>query len=184
MAKFSPSVVSVALALSLLLVQKSAPGRVSPATTPVAAPTAQPPSPAQDFLDAHNKARAEVGVAPLQWNPKLANATSRLVRYQRDKMGCKFAELKSGAYGANQLLASGEAVTPPTVVETWVAEKKYYDYDNNSCVPEHMCGVYTQVVWSRSLELGCAQVGCAKERAFLTICFYFPAGNVVGEKPY
>uniref|UniRef100_A0A5B7BX51 Putative STS14 protein-like n=1 Tax=Davidia involucrata TaxID=16924 RepID=A0A5B7BX51_DAVIN len=146
---------------------------------PVAAPNAT-----QEFLDTHNQARAEVGVGPLEWSEKLANATSLLVRYQRDKKGCNFAELSAGKYGGNQLWASGATVTPRMAVEEWVAEKKYYNYGNNSCAPDHRCGVYTQVVWRKSLELGCAQATCGKEHASLTICFYNPPGNVIGESPY
>ncbi|XP_052198026.1 STS14 protein [Diospyros lotus] len=150
------------------------------ATTPPPAP----PSASQEFLDPHNQARAAVGVAPLKWSDMLANATSRLVRYQRDKKGCQFAELSSGKYGGNQLWSSGMPVPPRAAVETWVAEKQYYNYTDNSCEPNRKCGVYTQVVWSKSLELGCAQASCAKDQSTLTICFYNPPGNVIGERPY
>lgn len=149
------------------------------ATTPAALPAA-----AQEFLDAHNKARAEVGVGPLKWSPMLAKETSLLVRYQRNKQNCNFANLTSGKYGGNQLWASGMAVTPRMAVDNWVAEKKFYNYANNSCVGDHKCGVYTQVVWKQSLELGCAQATCSNGPATLTICFYNPPGNVIGEKPY
>lgn len=139
---------------------------------------------AKEFLDTHNQARAAVGVAPLEWSPKLANATSLLVRSQRDKMRCQFASIKPGTYGANQMWSGGETVTPREAVEEWVKEKSYYNHANNSCVPNHRCGVYTQVVWRNSSELGCAQASCVKEKASLTICFYNPPGNIVGESPY
>lgn len=151
-----------------------------------AAPTqsSSPSSSAQEFLAAHNRARAEVGVPPLKWSSSLANATSRLVRYQRNKMACQFANLKSGKYGANQLMAQGMAVTPRLAVETWVKEKQFYNRAANSCAPNHRCGVYTQVVWRKTTEVGCAQGVCGKAQTSLTICFYFPAGNVIGEGPY
>lgn len=152
----------------------------SPGTTvPVALPSA-----ARDFLEAHNQARAAVGVGPLKWTEMLANATSKLVRYQRDKMGCQFANLTNSKFGGNQLWASGMTVTPRMVVDHWVQEKNYYNHTDNSCAPNHSCGVYTQVVWKNSLELGCAQATCVKEQASLTICFYNPPGNVIGESPY
>ncbi|KAL3525755.1 hypothetical protein ACH5RR_014127 [Cinchona calisaya] len=138
----------------------------------------------QEYLDAHNQARSEVGVGPLKWSEGLAKSASLTARYQRDKQNCTFANLTSSKYGGNQLWAGGLAVTPRTAVETWVAEKKFYDYANNSCAPDHRCGVYTQVVWKNSLELGCGQAQCAKQQSSLTICFYNPPGNVVGEKPY
>ncbi|XVF17796.1 hypothetical protein REPUB_Repub10bG0154800 [Reevesia pubescens] len=139
---------------------------------------------AREFLEAHNQARSAVGVGPLKWSEQLGNATSLLARYQRNKMGCQFANLTADhKYGANQLWGSGAAVTPRMAVDTWVKEKDYYDYATNSCAPNHRCGVYTQVVWKNSSELGCAQATC-KDQVILTICFYNPPGNFVGEKPY
>ncbi|KAJ7944362.1 Pathogenesis-related protein 1 [Quillaja saponaria] len=155
-----------------------------------AAPEPEPePAPvlssaAREFLDAHNQAREAVGVASITWSKKLANATSRLVRYQRNQMGCKFANLTSGQYGGNQLWASGLTVTPRMAVDTWVKEKDYYNHTDNTCLPNHRCGVYTQVVWRKSLELGCSLATCVKEQASLTICFYNPPGNIIGESPY
>lgn len=148
-----------------------------------------PPPPltaaAREFLEAHNQARAAVGVEPLRWSEQVANVTSKLARYQRVKTGCQFANLTAGKYGANQLLARGSAaVTPRMAVEEWVKQKQFYNHADNSCAPNHRCGVYTQVVWRKSVELGCAQATCVKEQASLTICFYNPPGNYVGESPY
>ncbi|KAK7386497.1 hypothetical protein VNO78_26770 [Psophocarpus tetragonolobus] len=149
-----------------------------------AAVSAAVPAAAREFLEAHNQARAAVGVEALRWSEQVANVTSKMVRYQRDKMGCQFANLTAGKYGANQLWARGTAVTPRMAVEEWVKQKQFYNHSDNSCVPNHRCGVYTQVVWRKSLELGCAQATCVKDQASLTICFYNPPGNYVGESPY
>lgn len=152
---------------------------------PVSAePPAAVPAAAKEFLEAHNEARASVGVQPLRWSEQMANTTGRLVRYQRDRMACQFANLTPGKYGANQLLARGEAVTPRMAVEEWVKQRQFYNHTGNTCAPNHRCGVYTQVVWKKSLELGCAQATCPKQQASLTICFYNPPGNYIGESPY
>lgn len=91
---------------------------------PVSAePPAAVPAAAKEFLEAHNEARASVGVQPLRWSEQMANTTGRLVRYQRDRMACQFANLTAGKYGANQLLARGEAVTPRMAVEEWVKQR-------------------------------------------------------------
>ncbi|KAE8655122.1 STS14 protein [Hibiscus syriacus] len=140
------------------------PGSMAPSTLPSAA---------REFLGAHNQARAAVGVGPLKWGAQLPNATALLARYQRNKMGCQFANLKDHKYGANQLWGSGAAVPPRTAVDTWLKEKTYYDYASNSCAPNHRCGVYKQVAWKNSTELGCAQATC-KDQISLTICFYNP----------
>ncbi|KAF5193019.1 Pathogenesis-related protein [Thalictrum thalictroides] len=142
------------------------------------------PLPPSEFLLAHNKARSAVGVGPLQWSKKLANDTSRLVRYQRNKMSCNFAEMKLTKYGMNQFWASYMAVTPRTAVESWVEKKKYYNHTTNTCAKSQNCGVYKQVVWRKSIEFGCAQAKCSKDHVTLTICLYDPPGNVIGQKPY
>lgn len=142
------------------------------------------PAAAREFLEAHNLARAAVGVAPLKWSEKLGNGTNRVVRFQRNKMGCQFANLTSSKYGANQLWGSGMAVTPRMAVDAWVSEKAFYNHADNSCAPNHRCGVYKQVVWRKSLELGCAQATCVKQQVTLTVCFYDPPGNIIGESPY
>ena len=102
-------------------------------TTTQPPPEAAIPADGQEYLDAHNKARAEVGVGPLKWNFQLAKATSLMVRYQRDRQNCRFANLTSGKYGGNQMWATGETVTPRKVVDNWVSEKEFYTYANNSC---------------------------------------------------
>lgn len=138
---------SVLLSLVLLAVCHGSVQAVrSMATKPSPTPAAAAlPAASQEFLDSHNEARAEVGVGPLRWSQALANLTSRLVRYQRDKMGCQFANLTDGKYGGNQLMASGQVVAPRAAVEEWVKEKGFYNHTDNSCNPNHQCGVYTQV---------------------------------------
>ncbi|XP_027362664.1 STS14 protein-like [Abrus precatorius] len=163
-------------ALAIFLVSATAPEPAPPPPTLTAA--------AREFLEAHNEARGAVGVEPLKWSEKLANLTSLLVRYQRNKKGCEFANLTASKYGGNQLWAGMMAVTPSAAVEEWVKEKDFYIHANNTCVSKHECGVYTQVVWRNSTELGCSQATCVKEQASLTICFYDPPGNVIGETPY
>ncbi|KAL6526224.1 sts14 protein [Orobanche minor] len=180
------SISSAFTALLLLTCQCSAqPTRPLPAAgSTLATPPAPPSSDSQEYLEVHNQARSEVGVTPLQWSSALARSASLTVRLQRDKENCSFANLSKSRYGGNQLWAGGIRATPRAAVEAWVAEKKFYDYEKNSCEPNHRCGTYTQVVWKQSAEVGCAQAACLKEQSSLTVCVYNPPGNVVGEKPY
>ncbi|KAL5557202.1 hypothetical protein UlMin_039438 [Ulmus minor] len=149
-------------------------------------PSPSPPlsTAAREYLEAHNQARSAVGVPPLKWSEALAKSSSLLARYQRNNNECQFANSTGSKYGINQLYAGGQTVTPRMAVDNWVAEKQYYNHTANSCVENRPCGVYTQVVWRKSLELGCAQASCAKQQTSLTICFYDPPGNYVGESPY
>ncbi|KAJ0981783.1 hypothetical protein J5N97_010049 [Dioscorea zingiberensis] len=156
----------------------------SSASAPAAQPSPKtPPNATEQFLTAHNNARAAVNVAPLSWSRNLYSDASRFVRYQRNEKGCEFADLASSPYGANQAWASYPA-GPLEVVGSWVEGKQYYDHAKNTCEAGKECGTYTQVVWRKTTQVGCAQVTCAKEGATLTICLYFPHGNVQGQSPY
>ncbi|CAA6663047.1 unnamed protein product [Spirodela intermedia] len=131
----------------------------------------------------HNAARAAVGVPPLLWSPNLTAEADRLARRQ---VNCTLAELSGGAaYGVNQAWASYRA-TPAEVVALWVSEQAYYNHTANSCSAGHECGTFTQVVWRRSEELGCAQNLCGGADAgpVFTICLYHPPGNFLGQRPY
>lgn len=141
------------------------------------------PNATEEFLLGQNRARATVHLGPLKWSQKLAKEASRLVTYQRDKRICQFANLSSSEYGANQARGS-YPMSPRQAVDLWVSQMQFYNHTKNLCAPTHDCSVYTQVVWKRTLEVGCAQASCVKEATSLAICFYFPPGNVEGESPY
>nr|ADE75973.1 unknown [Picea sitchensis] len=138
------------------------------------------------FLDAHNKERATlVGVPPLRWNNGIASYASRFARSQRDHDHCEMKQSGTGKYGENLLWGKGRPMTPSEAVQSWIDEKKFYDYKTNSCLQaDQHCGVYTQVVWKNSTELGCALVSCDKGDITFVVCNYSPPGNIVGERPY
>ncbi|KAM7410748.1 hypothetical protein PAMA_020946 [Pampus argenteus] len=75
-------------------------------------------------------------------------------------------------------------------LEKWFLEHLYYDYQNNSCDEEKMCGHYTQMVWADTHRVGCAlhlcnsMEGLEWERVYFLVCNYYPAGNYEGERPY
>ncbi|XP_004981879.1 STS14 protein [Setaria italica] len=137
---------------------------------------------ANEYLAPHNQARAAVGVAPLRWSGDLASAAAAVVVRQQRQGGCAFADMGGSPYGANQGWASYRAA-PGEVVASWVATGQYYTHANNTCAPGRQCGTYTQVVWRRTAEVGCAQATCATG-ATLTVCLYNPHGNVQGQSPY
>lgn len=138
------------------------------------------------FMDAHNKERATlVGVPLLRWNNDIAAYASRFARSQRDHDQCQMKPSGTRKYGENLLWGEGRPMTPTEAVQSWIDEKKFYDYNTNSCLQEDQhCGVYTQLVWKNSTDLGCALVSCDKGDITFVICYYSPPGNIVGERPY
>lgn len=132
-----------------------------------------------DYVDAHNAARALVGVPAISWDATVA-AYAQNYANQR-KADCKVL-LSGGIYGENIEVSHG-AITGTDAVKLWVALKTNYDYNTNTCIGNAECGEYTQVVWSDSIRLGCGKVTCDNGGTFI-VCNYDPPGNVKGERPY
>ena len=133
----------------------------------------------QDFLDAHNQARAAVGVDPLAWDETVAAYAQD---YANQRRGDCALEHSSGPYGENIAWSSGD-MSGVEAVNMWVNEQADYDYSSNACASGKQCGHYTQIVWKNSVSLGCAKVSCDNGQTFIT-CNYDPQGNIVGEWPY
>ncbi|KAJ4873258.1 hypothetical protein Rs2_45081 [Raphanus sativus] len=133
----------------------------------------------QDFLAAHNQARAAVGVDPLSWDETVA-AYAR--DYANRRGGDCALEHSSGPYGEN-IARSGGDMSGVEAVNMWVNEQADYDYGSNTCASGKQCGHYTQIVWKNSVRMGCAKVRCDNGQTFIT-CNYDPRGNFVGEWPY
>ena len=133
----------------------------------------------QDFVNAHNAARAEVGVGPIRWNHTIAAYAQD---YANKRIGDCDLIHSMGPYG--ECLAEGYAILSAVdAVNLWVNEKQYYDYESNSCIGTDECRHYTQVVWRDSMHLGCARVKCDNDWLFV-ICDYDPPGNDEDERPY
>jgi hypothetical protein len=134
---------------------------------------------------AHNDARATEGIVPLVWDSELAAVS---VAWAAQCVDVEFPEglvdhndSRSDDYpgyvGENIYASSGGA-TGPAAVASWMGEKQFYDYDANECADEEICGHYTQVMWAKSLRLGCALQNCPSLKYSSTIvCNYSPGGN-------
>ncbi|KAK4563511.1 hypothetical protein RGQ29_005860 [Quercus rubra] len=132
----------------------------------------------QDYLNAHNVARAQVGVPNITWDSTVATYAQN---YANSRIGdCNLVH-SNRSYGENLAKGSG-SFTGTAAVNLWVAEKNCYDYNSNTCVGGQ-CLHYTQVVWRNSIRLGCARVQCNNGWWFVT-CNYDPPGNYDGQRPY
>ncbi|ONK74544.1 uncharacterized protein A4U43_C03F7460 [Asparagus officinalis] len=133
----------------------------------------------QDFVEAHNSARAEVNVGPVSWDTTVAAYAEN---YASQRIGdCQLVH-SGGQYGENIFWGSTTGYSGVDAVNSWVSEKTYYDYDSNTC-EGHECRHYTQVVWAKSVKIGCARVTCNNGGVFVT-CNYDPPGNYAGQRPY
>ena len=135
----------------------------------------------QDYLNAHNAARAEVGVGPLVWDYKLASYAKKYANQHIND--CELVH-SGGPYGEDLSWSSAPDIPGVEAVKYWVDEKANYDYKSNSCIGDKMCGHYTQVVWRDTVRVGCAKVRCNGNKGTLIQCNYDPPGNFYGERPY
>lgn len=134
----------------------------------------------QDYVDAHNQARALVGVGPMTWDSRVASFAQNYANQRRGD--CQLVHSPNRPYGENLASGSGFDLTGVDAVNLWVGEKTDYDFNLNTCAPGKVCGHYTQVIWNNSVHLGCARVQCNNGAWFVT-CNYDPPGNYIGERP-
>lgn len=132
----------------------------------------------QDYVDAHNAVRAEVGVGPITWNNTVAAYAQK---YANSRVENCELEHSGGPYGENIAEGYGN-LNGVDAVKMWASEKPFYSHDTNSCVGDE-CLHYTQVVWRKSVHLGCGRAKCKNGWWFVT-CNYDPVGNIEGQSPY
>ncbi|CAK9876228.1 unnamed protein product [Sphagnum jensenii] len=149
----------------------------------------------QAYLDPHNAARADVGVAPLLWNTTLENyaltySWSQIYQTPLSRItlllipGATSWTHSGGPYGENLYDGYGDGswTSPEAAVDSWVSEKIYYDEKTNTCsAPEG--DTTRRCVWSSTTDLGCASVPSEDGSTFI-MCSYYPPGNWDGERPY
>lgn len=133
---------------------------------------------AQEMLAAHNQWRSRVGVPPLRWSPQLTSYAQEWANYLASTG--QFNHRPQRQYGENLFWGSGRRWSPTEVVNNWGSEVRDYDYASNRC--RNVCGHYTQVVWARTTEVGCAVGRSGNQEVW--VCNYNPPGNYIGQRPY
>ena len=146
---------------------------------------------AEGQLEAHNQVRANVSptaanMTRLTWDAGLAGIAQSWTGQ------CNFSHNPAAGAGENLFLTTGgtHASALASSVPTWAAEAANYNYMTNSCAAGQ-CGHYTQIVWAKTLRVGCGITFCptvinlpAFNNAYFVACNYRPAGNFVGQRPY
>jgi len=145
-------------------------------------------------LEAHNRIRAKHHVPPLKWSDKLAKYSQQWANQMGRGSSCKmYHRPGTPPYGENLYRSTAivwsngrrevSPVTIKNVVKAWTDEERWYNYNRNSCQSGQQCGHYTQAVWKKTTEVGCAIKVC-NDRSQTWVCSYNPAGNYTGVRPY
>ncbi|KAK4055574.1 hypothetical protein OIV83_000120 [Microbotryomycetes sp. JL201] len=149
-------------------------------TTYAPAATQPVPAPAADdslkslALKAHNEFRAKHDAVALKWSNSLAAAA------QKWSDRCVFEHGGGKGIGAGEnLAATSDSKASITVgVKMWTDEVK--DYNPANPHYDH----FTQVVWRKTTELGCAKSTCPSLKGTnwggsFFVCLYSPPGNML-----
>jgi pathogenesis-related protein 1 len=142
---------------------------------------------AQQALDHHNKARKDVGTAPLEWSVELAQYAQAWAD-DLVKNNCAFKHRPhSGEFmqihGENIFWGSASSYTALSASESWYSEIKDYKHGPLTNDNWSVAGHYTQMVWKNTTHVGIGQAVC-KNGAILIVANYDPAGNYMGESAY
>jgi len=161
------TVMQVVISLGLILV------------TPIV--VANPSANKAQALQAHNSLRAKDHQQPLKWSNDLESISQKWANQLAST--CKVYHHQGELPFGENLFISTVPTTIGHAISAWGNEKKFYNYKQNRCLPGKQCGHYTQIVWKGTTDVGCAKQACSNGSEIM-VCSYFPAGNVVGARPY
>ncbi|XP_030278816.1 peptidase inhibitor 16-like [Sparus aurata] len=141
------------------------------------------------LVELHNYYRGQVSpsasaMMPLRWDPSLKVIAEGYAAKCVWNHNPELEDTGENLYAGTASLDLREAL------EKWFLEHLDYDFNNNSCDEDKMCGHYTQMVWADTHRVGCAfhlcnnMEGLGWERVSFLVCNYYPAGNYEDERPY
>ncbi|MDE2403804.1 MAG: SCP-like extracellular [Sphingomonadales bacterium] len=138
-------------------------------------------------LFAQNGERAQLGLAPLRWNPALVSSAQRWADHLAATARFEHApENRAAPEGENLWEGTRGYFPPEAMVNAWAREKKYFKPgvfpDNSVTGRVEDVGHYTQMVWRDTTEVGCAKASNAT--VDVLVCRYASAGNYIGEVPF
>ncbi len=131
------------------------------------------------FIEEHQKWRAEVKSEPLMWSVNIQKKAEDYA-LQLAKLG-RLKHSNSGL-GENLYWFSGQTFSPSDATDSWGSEKSLYKPGTKiSNTNYHDFGHYTQMIWHKTTEVGCG-VAQSQHGTFV-VCQYNPPGNFIGENP-
>ncbi|MEH3103295.1 MAG: CAP domain-containing protein [Sphingomonas phyllosphaerae] len=142
----------------------------------------------REMLDAHNRARRQVGLPPLSWSPTLAAAADQHAQVLARAGRLFHAERAAGDawQGENLFAGTRGNYGYGDMVRYWIEERRNF---RNRPSPRFSrtgrwqdAAHYAQIVWRDTTELGCA-LESGETEDFL-VCRYNPGGDVEGHRPY
>jgi hypothetical protein len=137
-----------------------------------------------EILNAHNKFRTELNIAPLKWSDKLA----KNAKVWADRLAAQRRMYHSSGTGEGENLWMGTSgyYSITQMVDAWGGEKKFYKHgvfpNVSSSGNWADVGHYTQMIWRNTTDVGCAKSSGGGYDYF--VCRYSPPGNYLRQKAY
>lgn len=139
------------------------------------------------IVSRHNIERTRYGIAPLQWNAKLAASAGAWAQHLAASGAFRHApENDAAPEGENLWAGTPGRFSPEAMVDAWVREQRFFRpglFPANS-ITGHVADVghYTQLMWRATHSIGCALAHGEQEDVL--VCRYSEAGNYEGETPF
>jgi len=140
------------------------------------------------LLASHNRERAALGIGPLRWDANLAQGAREWADHLAETRRFEHSPDDPAAERIGENIWGGTpgAFTPESMVRLWIAEKAHFvpgTFPTNSATGQVAdVSHYTQLVWRRTGEVGCALSEKGEEE--ILVCRYSEAGNVRGSAPF
>lgn len=138
-------------------------------------------------LAVHNAERARLRLPPLAWNCNLEADAAQwaAILAGRGKLEHAGSEARNGS-GENLWIGTAGGWPVEHMVGRFVEEGRNYRHgrfpDISRTGKWTDAGHYSQVVWRKTRQVGCALARGAEQDVL--VCRYRPAGNVMGQTPY
>ena len=140
-------------------------------------------------LAAHNRERAALGIAPLEWDQGLAADAAQWAQHLTRVGYLVHSEddpYDPDPQGENLWAGTAGYYSADAMVGLWIAEKRNFRpgiFPANSRTGNlEDVGHYTQLMWCSTHKVGCA-LARGRNDEFM-VCRYSEGGNVIGERPF
>ncbi len=139
-----------------------------------------------EFLALHNNLRAKFGIPPLTWSATLASYS----KSWSETMASTHTFHHGGTHHTGENIAYGttRVYSPSDLFGFWSRESKMFitgpNYPHVSTTGNALdVSHYTQILWSKTTEVGCGLAESSTGSTYLT-CQYSPPGNILGNPVY